>query len=425
MKFKRFLLSLILILSLIISIPVTVCASDENKIIRDLIIYYSHHQDAAETDIMRLLMDLREINPEAAENWQLVLEGWHRFSTQLEVNPGVLPDGLAQDDSLCIVVMGYALTYDGYMKDELLGRLQVVLDSAEKYPNAYILCTGGGTAPGNYFATEAGRMASWLEKQGIDSERIIVENRSYSTEQNALYSLEILQESYPQITSLALVSSDYHLRQCHILFQTVIGLHNLENQYTIVSNAGFEAGYVGDVGYFVEAESIGLLLDMHYLNKTAKPPLSQLTQITVAGNTEYMVGEPLALTVTAGYDTGFTRDITANATISGYDPTTDGTQEITVCYTENDVTLSETLQITLTAPPPATTVPPTPTTLAPTKPPVTETIPETEAVQLPEPEEANHWTPLFLGLAGCIVIPGILLLCRKRKPRGKYLKRGK
>lgn len=423
MKLKRFLLPIILIFSLILSIPVSASAAGESEIIRDLIIYYSHHQEAAETDILRLLNELREVDPEAADNWQLVLEGWHQFSTRLEVTPGVLPDGLPEDNSLCIVVMGYALTYDGYMKDELLGRLQVVLDSAAKYPNAYILCTGGGTAPGNYFATEAGRMASWLEKQGIDPERIIVENRSYSTEQNALYSLEILRESYPQVSSLALVSSDYHLRQCHVLFQTVMALHDLDEQYAIVGNAGFEAGYVGDVGYFVEAESIGLLLDMHYLNKTAKPALSQLAQISVAGSTEYMVGDELALTVTAGYDTGFTRDVTADAVISGYDPTTDGTQEVTVTYTENGITLSETLQVGLTAPPVETTVPPT--TAAPTIPTVTETIPETKPIELPEPAKEINWIPVFAGLLGCIVFLSILLLRRKRRTRGKYLKRGK
>ena len=41
------------------------------------------------------------------------------------------------------------------MKDELLGRLNVALSCAERYPKAYVLCTGGGTARNSPDATEA------------------------------------------------------------------------------------------------------------------------------------------------------------------------------------------------------------------------------------------------------------------------------
>ena len=39
------------------------------------------------------------------------------------------------------------------MKDELVNRLTVALRCAEKYPRAYIVCTGGGTAEKNENAT--------------------------------------------------------------------------------------------------------------------------------------------------------------------------------------------------------------------------------------------------------------------------------
>ena len=58
---------------------------------------------------------------------------------------------------------------------ELADRLNVALASAEKYPNAYILCTGGGTASKNAKVTEAGQMAQWLTDRGISQERIITE----------------------------------------------------------------------------------------------------------------------------------------------------------------------------------------------------------------------------------------------------------
>ena len=48
-------------------------------------------------------------------------------NTDMNVNVDVLPDGLPNDDSLCITVLGFALNDDGTMKDELVGRLQTDL----------------------------------------------------------------------------------------------------------------------------------------------------------------------------------------------------------------------------------------------------------------------------------------------------------
>ena len=56
------------------------------------------------------------------------------------------PEGLPDDDSLCIVILGYSLSPYGEVRDELMTRLDAGIEVAEKYPNAYILVTGGGTA---------------------------------------------------------------------------------------------------------------------------------------------------------------------------------------------------------------------------------------------------------------------------------------
>ena len=53
------------------------------------------------------------------------------------------------------------------MKDELIERLNTALRSLEKYPNAYVVCTGGGTAADNDSATEAGEMAKWLIERAL------------------------------------------------------------------------------------------------------------------------------------------------------------------------------------------------------------------------------------------------------------------
>ena len=67
------------------------------------------------------------------------------------------------------------------MKQELINRLQVGLDSAKKYPNSYIAVTGGGTAANNPNVTEGGLMGQWLLDHGLDEKRLIVENKAPDT----------------------------------------------------------------------------------------------------------------------------------------------------------------------------------------------------------------------------------------------------
>ena len=130
----------------------------------------------------------------------------------------MLPDGLPETDELCLVVLGFQLNPDGSMREELVERLRVALACAEKYPEALIVCTGGGTAAENPAATEAGRMAEWLTGNGIAPERVIVEDRSLTTAQNAICTFDILEERYPRVSRLAIISSDYHIATGTLLF---------------------------------------------------------------------------------------------------------------------------------------------------------------------------------------------------------------
>ncbi len=169
--------------------------------------------------VAELLEEMAMGDPEAARKWNYIMDRWHTLDTRVEVEIGVLPDGLPDTDELCIVVLGYQLNANGSMKSQLQERLKVALKSAKKYPNAYVLCTGGGTAAKKKDATEAGQMSAWLKKQGIKKDRIIVEKGSHTTAGNAMLSLKILQNDYPQVKQLAIVSSDYHVRVGVLLFE--------------------------------------------------------------------------------------------------------------------------------------------------------------------------------------------------------------
>ena len=178
---------------------------------------------------------LKELDPALAEKWAAVMDIWQ---TPVEVNE-VLPDDLPGDDSLCLVVLGFQLNPDGTMRDELIQRLTVALECSKQYPNAFIVCTGGGTAPNAPEATEAGRMAAWLIENGVDEARVFVGNRSMTTAQNAIFTFQILAENAPQVKQLAIISSDYHIFTGALLFGAQAVL--TDSDIRVTSNAAWKA----------------------------------------------------------------------------------------------------------------------------------------------------------------------------------------
>ncbi|MDO4493837.1 MAG: ElyC/SanA/YdcF family protein [Clostridia bacterium] len=194
--------------------------------------------ESRDADAPEALEKVREKNPARAAEIDELMAYWKVAETEGFVNMGVLPDGLPQDNSLCIVVMGYKLSDRGSMKPELKGRLEVALASAQKYPNAYILVTGGGTASGKD-VTEAGKMAQWLRSKGIDKSRILEEDDSKSTNENIKYSYTLLTR-HPEITSIAVVTSDYHIIRSCLLFEARFLMKG--SGLRVVSNAAYDTG---------------------------------------------------------------------------------------------------------------------------------------------------------------------------------------
>lgn len=181
------------------------------------------------------LSGLASLDPALGEKWARIMDLWE---APVVVNDA-LPDGLPDDDSLCLVALGFQLNSDGTMREELVERLRVLLAASQKYPRAIIACTGGGTAADAPTATEAGRMAEWLASQGVDPSRLIVEDHSLTTAQNAIYTFDILTEQYPRVKQIAIISSDYHIATGVLLFGAEAILR--ESDVEIVSNAAWHA----------------------------------------------------------------------------------------------------------------------------------------------------------------------------------------
>ena len=210
---------------------------DPQEIIEEMVVDYGSYGETAYTRVDELLKELSGIDPAAGDKWSAVMDLWKDAEPELHYD--VLPDGLSDTDALCIVVLGFQLEPDGSMREELIRRLETAKRSAEKYPNALIVCTGGGTATENDAATEADKMAEWLTENGVSPDRVIAENRSLTTAQNAIYTFDILTKDYTQVKELAIVSSDYHIATGNLLFGAEAILR--DSDITIVSNAAWKA----------------------------------------------------------------------------------------------------------------------------------------------------------------------------------------
>ena len=122
-----------------------------------------------------------------------------------------------------IVTLGYALNSDGPMHETLIKRLDQTYLAAIANPNAKIIVSGGVQKSG---VTESYLMKKWLIEKGIDANRIIPEDKSKDTVDNALNSVEILKVNNAK--NIILITSASHIRRAKTIFEEAI------------SNAGME-----------------------------------------------------------------------------------------------------------------------------------------------------------------------------------------
>ena len=213
------------------------------EIIEEMVVDYGSYGDEAEGQIRALLKELKTQDKDAAARWERIMALWKDANRSLTVHADV-PDGLPDTDALCFVVLGFQLAPDGSMREELIERLTVALRCAERYPGALIVCTGGGTAAADETATEAGRMADWLIENGVAAERVVAEDKSLTTAQNAIFTFDILEAGYPQVKDLVIVSSDYHIATGMLLFgaEAILRAEKAGAETVrVVSNAAWKA----------------------------------------------------------------------------------------------------------------------------------------------------------------------------------------
>lgn len=345
-KISHLLLSLLLIFSLIpfstASAETPDASKDLKTLVSELIYYYG--QDAR-TDVQRTLELIEVQSMEDYTLWNSVIDYWDWFENDMEENIDVAPDGLPKDNTHAFIVLGFALNSDGTMTDELVGRLQVALNSANKYPNSYVLVTGGVMKNG---WTEGDRMRDWLVANGLPMERIIVENKSANTVQNASFSYDILYNDY-NIKTASIISSQYHLKRASIFYYTMSLLKAKE-----LGKAPIEFLGRGNAGWYRADKTeepmslkVSGMASIAGVPRASNLPISQLKDLSIEGDLEYYVGEELNLTVHAQYDSQYVRDVTKLADIAGFDPSKIGDQELEITYEEKGIKLTENIVVSV------------------------------------------------------------------------------
>ena len=212
------------------------------QIVSDLVYLYRQQQKNAWPQIEELLIDLQRENAALGDLWRKIISFWDLVNSADYINIVAPPADLPQDESLCVLVLGFQLLQSGDMAPELAGRCETALSVLQAYPNCFLAVTGGGTAVYNPGVTEAGVMAKWFTERGISPERIIIENHSLTTVENAKNTCEILVEQYPQVNTILLVTSDYHVPLGALLFQEASYLQEYKSgklPYMICGNYAF------------------------------------------------------------------------------------------------------------------------------------------------------------------------------------------
>ena len=237
-------------------------------LVSDMVYTYRQLQSDGMDTVRSDLEKLKAADPALGTAWERIMEYWVYINNDLEIRTEV-PADLPADDSLAIVALGYQLLPDGTMDPELVKRCELALSCAEAYPKAWVIVTGGGTAKDNKEMTEAQAMADWLLQQGLDPDRLIVETRAMTTGQNAQYSCEILTTTYPQVRSLLLVTSDYHMQMACLLFTAEACLYECAygvEPYSLAANAAVHIPNATDEynGPTKQAQYLWTLADPQY-----------------------------------------------------------------------------------------------------------------------------------------------------------------
>ena len=115
-----------------------------------------------------------------------------------------------------MIILGAKVKPGGVPSLSLKSRLEIAVQYLTNYPHVKVVVSGGQGPDED--RTEASVMQEYLEKNGVETTRIIMEDQSTSTFENLAFSKELLPKETKKIT---IVSNDFHLKRATYLAQSL------------------------------------------------------------------------------------------------------------------------------------------------------------------------------------------------------------
>lgn len=116
-----------------------------------------------------------------------------------------------QEEADCIIVLG-AQVRGTKITNSLKRRLDAALEYLDRYPLAKVIVSGGQGKGEDI--SEARAMAQYLEENGVEKERIFLEDRSTSTRENLRFSAEFTDIRQKKN---GIVTNDFHIYRASLI----------------------------------------------------------------------------------------------------------------------------------------------------------------------------------------------------------------
>ena len=100
----------------------------------------------------------------------------------------------------------------------LRNRLEAALGYLNAHPGT--LCIASGGQGGGEDISEAQCIYNWLTDHGVSEERVFMEERATTTEENVEYSLDIINKLGGRGKPVAVASSEYHVHRAKLMFKS-------------------------------------------------------------------------------------------------------------------------------------------------------------------------------------------------------------
>lgn len=128
---------------------------------------------------------------------------------------GICAGGADDPKADFVIVLGAGVTGNQPSRS-LSERLKATQAYLEQYPDAIAILSGGQGDGENL--SEARCMYEWLTERGVAPERLRMEDKATTTEENIRYSLELIGKEFgTRPETAAVVSSSYHLARASLL----------------------------------------------------------------------------------------------------------------------------------------------------------------------------------------------------------------